>query len=246
MRLDIYLNEKNIFPSREKARQAILSSAVSVNGKIINKPSLDVSGEDIIEIIKDVNPYVGRGGLKLAGAIEIFDIDLNGVYALDVGASTGGFTDCMLKNGAVFVCACDVGKDQLDPSLRNDKRVLSLEKTDIRNLAACPEKYGITKKFDFASVDVSFISLTKVLPFLKDLISPGARVVCLIKPQFEMENRRVGKNGIIRDDRTHRYVCEKIKDFSAKIGYTVCGTAESPIKGGDGNREFLIYLKYLS
>ena len=239
MRLDCYLHTNGFFQSREKSRKAVQEGAVEVNGKVITKPSFEVEEGVQISIIKETNPYVGRGGLKLQGAIETFGLDLKGLQALDVGASTGGFTDCMLQYGAAFVCACDVGKDQLDPSLRNREDVLSLEETDIRALAANPEEYGITTKFQFASMDVSFISVTKVLPFVKMLMAPGAKLVCLVKPQFEVGTMKVGKKGVIRDPKVHKRVCDDVKAFALSSGYAVLDCIPSPITGGDGNIEFL-------
>lgn len=246
MRLDSYLHANGFFQSREKARKAVQEGAVEVNSKVITKPSFEVEEGVPISIIKETNPYVGRGGLKLQGAIEAFGLDLKGLRALDVGASTGGFTDCMLQYGASFVCACDVGKDQLDPSLRNRSDVLSLEETDIRDLAAKPEAYGVTAQFQFASMDVSFISVTKVLPFVKMLLAPGAKFVCLVKPQFEVGTKKVGKKGVIRDPKVHKKVCDGVKEFTLSCGYAVIDCIPSPITGGDGNKEFLMLLEVQS
>lgn len=243
MRLDSYLHANAFFQSREKARKAVQEGAVEVNGKVITKPSFEVEEGVSISIIKETNPYVGRGGLKLQGAIEVFGLDLTGLRALDVGASTGGFTDCMLQYGASFVCACDVGKDQLDPSLRNRSDVLSLEETDIRDLAANPEAYGVTAQFQFASMDVSFISVTKVLPFVKMLLAPGAKFVCLVKPQFEVGTKKVGKKGVVKDPKVHKKVCDDVKEFALATGYQVLDCIPSPITGGDGNKEFLMLLE---
>ena len=251
MRLDIYLHEKDIFNSREKARRAVLEGAVSVNGNIILKPAYEIGDFDDIQIVKETNPYVGRGGIKLKAALEYFNVDLSGVTALDVGASTGGFTDCMLKNGAVAVYACDVGSNQLDVTLKNDSRVVNLENTDIRNVAVSPEKYGIGAgiKFEFVTVDVSFISLTKVLPAVKMLLQPEGKVLCLIKPQFEFgdielaSSRKFFKNGIIKDPSIHKKVCGKISGFAQGIGYKVLGIIDSPVTGGSGNKEFLMMLE---
>ncbi len=245
MRLDCYLHTQNFFSSREKSRKAILEGAVEVNGTVVTKPSFEVEGEVSIVILKETNPYVGRGGLKLQGAIKSFGLQLQGLRALDVGASTGGFTDCMLQNGASFVCACDVGKDQLDASLRNRADVLSLEETDIRALAAEPATYGIRALFQFASMDVSFISVTKVLPFVKMLLQPGAKLVCLVKPQFEVGTLKVGKKGVVKDPKVHKKVCDDVKAFALASGYQVLDCISSPITGGDGNKEFLMLLEVL-
>lgn len=245
MRLDCYLHTKGWFQSREKARKAVLEGAVTVNGTVIAKPAFEVEGDPAIAVIKETNPYVGRGGLKLQGAIDAFQLQLTGLRALDVGASTGGFTDCMLQHGAAFVCACDVGKDQLDDTLRHRPEVLSLEETDIRTLAAAPADYGIAGLFDFASIDVSFISVTKILPFVKILLRPRAKVVCLVKPQFEVGTLKVGKKGVIRDSRIHKKVCEDVKQFALMNGFRFYDCIPSPIAGGDGNREFLMLLEVL-
>jgi len=242
MRLDVYLHEKNIFQSREKARTAIKEEAVSVNGKIVTKPAFEVTEEDKIDIVRETNPFVGRGGLKLKGAIDSFGLDLSGVKALDIGASTGGFTDCLLKNNAQSVCAVDVGSMQMIECLKNDYRVLSLENTDIRDFAVNPKGYGVDYKFDFVCVDVSFISLTKILPHITGLIEEGADIVCLVKPQFELDKKRVGKNGVIRDSKVHKKVIEGISEFVSNTGFKVKGIIDSPIKGGDGNKEFLMLL----
>lgn len=245
MRLDCYLHSNDFFSSREKARKAILEGAVAVNDNVVTKPSFEVEDDCNISILKETNPYVGRGGLKLQGAIEAFGLQLKGLRALDVGASTGGFTDCMLQHGAAFVCACDVGKDQLDVSLRNRQDVLSLEETDIRALAAEPAAYGIQELFQFASMDVSFISVTKVLPFVKMLLQPGAKLVCLVKPQFEVGTIKVGKKGVIKDPKIHKKVCEDVKAFALSCGYKVLNCIPSPITGGDGNKEFLMLMEVL-
>lgn len=247
MRLDSYLHTQNFFSSREKARKAIVERAVAVNGTVVLKPSFEVdeAGQVQIEILKETNPYVGRGGLKLQGAIENFGLSLKGLRALDVGASTGGFTDCMLQHGATFVCACDVGRDQLDASLRNREDVLSLEETDIRALAEQPAEYGVQELFQFASMDVSFISVTKILPHVKRLLLPGSKLVCLIKPQFEVGTLKVGKKGVIKDPKIHKKVCEDVKGFSLSCGFSVLDCIPSPITGGDGNKEFLMLLEVL-
>lgn len=245
MRLDCYLHTQDFFSSREKARKAILEGAIAVNGTVVTKPAFEVEGEPKVEILKETNPYVGRGGLKLQGAIETFALELQGMRALDVGASTGGFTDCMLQHGASFVCACDVGKDQLDESLRNRPEVLSLEETDIRDLAQQPEAYGIYQLFQFASMDVSFISVTKILPYVRQLLLPGAKLVCLVKPQFEVGTLKVGKKGVIRDPKIHKKVCEDVKNFALTCGFAVQNCIPSPITGGDGNKEFLMLLEVL-
>lgn len=242
-RLDVWLFEKGFFPSRQKAREAILDNSVEVDGKLINKPSYLVSKSSEINIIKVSNPYVGRGGLKLEKAIKEFNINLQGLRALDVGASTGGFTDCMLKNDAAFVCACDVGKDQLHPALKADERVLDLHETDIRELEGKLNKMSIDTLFDFITVDVSFISLAKIIPLLKKFLRDNGKIVCLIKPQFEAGRKNIGKGGIVKDPRVYSQVLSQISKFAQDAGFKVLGITESPVKGGDGNKEFLMYME---
>ena len=184
-------------------------------------------------------PYVSRGGFKLEKALETFDVDVKGKVCTDVGSSTGGFTDCMLQNGAAKVFAIDVGRGQLDWKLRNDPRVICVEKTNIRYVA--PEDIGET--VDFSSIDVSFISLTKVLGPIRDYLSDEGEIVALIKPQFEAGREKVGKKGVVREKSTHREVIEKIMDFAMSIGFDLCALEFSPIKGPEGNIEYLIHLK---
>lgn len=197
-RLDIFLVRKGHFQSREKARAAIIAGAVHVNGIKAERPSHPASDEHIIEIRENVHPYVSRGGLKLHKAIEVFNISLKDRVCIDIGASTGGFTHCMLKNGAALVYAVDVGKDQLAKELREDKRVVSMESTDIRTLDASM----LNATLSFGSVDVSFISLKKVLPHAKKLFSGPFEMVCLIKPQFEAGKGKIGKNGVVKDKKS--------------------------------------------
>jgi len=242
-RLDVWLYEAGYFSSRQKAREAILDQGVEVDGKIATKPSQLVSEASVIKIVKTSNPYVGRGGLKLEKALKEFKIDLNGLRALDVGASTGGFTDCMLKNGAAFVCACDVGKGQLHPDLKADPRVLNLEETDIRELEDKLRQIGLDPFFDFIAVDLSFISLGKIIPLLKKFLNKGGKIVCLVKPQFEAGRKNVGKGGIVKDPRVRQQVLASITALAEKEGYKVLGITESPITGGDGNIEYLMCME---
>ena len=242
MRLDVALVQKGLFKSREKAQNAIKNGAVTVDSNVIKKPSLLVSDNSIINVLFETDFFVGRGGIKLKEAIDRFELNLSGLVCLDVGASTGGFTDCMLKNGAKLVFACDVGQGQLADELRHNKNVISLEHTDIRALALAPLDYEIDFLFDFVSVDVSFISLNKILPSVYNLLKSGAHAVCLIKPQFEAGRSFVGKNGIVKDSKIHRMVINNVSDFAQALGFTVLGVIESPIRGGDGNTEFLINL----
>lgn len=228
---------RRIVKSRTLAQQLIKEGSVAVNGNIVSKPSFYVSAEDEIEIIGELPRYVGRGGLKLEKAVDLFKIRLKDLTCIDVGASTGGFTDCMLQNGAKLVYAVDVGQDQLDESLKNDSRVISLENLDVRQAASY-----INEKADFVSVDVSFISLKQVLPAVKELVKTGGKVIALIKPQFEVGKSGVGKRGVVKDSNLRNKAVEEIKSFASALGFKVNGLTESPIKGGDGNIEYLIYL----
>ena len=228
---------RRIVKSRTLAQQLIKEGSVAVNGTIVSKPSFYVSAEDEIEIIGELPRYVGRGGLKLEKAVDLFKIRLKDLTCIDVGASTGGFTDCMLQNGAKLVYAVDVGQDQLDESLKNDSRVISLENLDVRQAASY-----INEKADFVSVDVSFISLKQVLPAVKELVKTGGKVITLIKPQFEVGKSGVGKRGVVKDSKLRNKAVEEIKSFASALGFKVNGLTESPIKGGDGNIEYLIYL----
>ena len=237
-RLDVLLVKKGLFQSREKARSSIMAGIVTVNGNREDKPGARFEEDCNIEIRQNINPYVSRGGLKLEKAMLVFGIDLKGKTAMDVGASTGGFTDCMLKNGAVKVFAVDVGYGQLAWELRNDERVVNMERTNIRYVK--PE--NISAALDFASVDVSFISLKKVLPVLFELLNPEGEVLCLIKPQFEAGREKVGKHGVVKSIEVHREVVEGIISFSQKTGFAVKGLTYSPIKGPEGNIEYLLYL----
>lgn len=237
-RLDILLVNKGFFQSREKARSAIMAGVVFVNGDKEDKPGTKFAEDCSIHIKEDVNPYVSRGGLKLEKAIKEFNIDLAGKSAIDIGASTGGFTDCMLKNGAVKVAAVDVGYGQLAWELRNDPRVLCMERTNIRYVKT--DDIGFAA--DFASIDVSFISLAKVLPVTKELLGPEGEVVCLIKPQFEAGREKVGKHGVVRDPAVHMEVIGKVVNCIEALEMKVKGLSYSPIKGPEGNIEYLLYI----
>lgn len=229
------MTERGLVKSRTLAQNLIKEGNVHINGRICTKASETVEDTDNIEITGEMPRYVSRGGLKLEKAVSLWEINLEGAVCLDVGASTGGFTDCMLQNGAKRVYAVDVGTSQLDPKLKDDSRVISLEQTDIR-------KAEIPEKADFISIDVSFISLKLILPYIKNLWSEKGRCVALIKPQFEAGKKYLGKNGVIRDKKLQQSIVEDIKQFCITSGFTVIGTTESAITGGDGNREFLIYL----
>lgn len=236
-RLDVYLSDNNIVKSRSLAATLIKQGSVEVNGRICSKPSFTVNDDDTVKIIGELPKYVGRGGLKLEKALSHYRLHLDGAVCIDIGASTGGFTDCMLKNGAEKVYSVDVGTDQLDEKLRNDSRVISMEKTDIRNCV------GILPQVDFISIDVSFISLKLVLPTAFALLKDGGECVALIKPQFEAGKAHLSKNGIVRDNKIQKKVCEEIAEFVTTLGFEHGEVIASPIAGGDGNSEYLIFLK---
>jgi 23S rRNA (cytidine1920-2'-O)/16S rRNA (cytidine1409-2'-O)-methyltransferase len=237
-RLDILLVNKGYFGSREKARSAIMAGVVFVDNVKEDKPGARFGTECAIEVKENVNPYVSRGGLKLEKALKQFNIELSGKTAIDVGASTGGFTDCMLKKGAVEVTAVDVGYGQLAWELRKDSRVICMERTNIRYVK--PSDIGDLK--DFAVIDVSFISLKKVLPVVKELINSAGEIVCLVKPQFEAGREKVGKHGVVKDPETHRQVLEEVITAAVDMGLILKGLTYSPIKGPEGNIEYLAYL----
>ncbi|MBR3815512.1 MAG: TlyA family RNA methyltransferase [Clostridia bacterium] len=237
-RLDVLLVELGHTDSREQAKKLIKDGLVKVNGIVQSKPGADIRDEDSIEICGSL-PYVGRGGLKLEKALARFDICLCDAVCIDIGASTGGFTDCMLQNGASKVYAVDVGSGQLAQKLRDDSRVVNMEKTNFRYLTA----ENISEQVDFVSADVSFISLRHIIPVMYNFMKENAYAVCLIKPQFEAGKNNVGKNGIVKDSDVHRAVIEGISDFSQNCGFSVRNIDYSPVKGGDGNIEYLICLR---
>ncbi|MFT4146611.1 MAG: TlyA family RNA methyltransferase [Mobilitalea sp.] len=241
-RLDILLVNRNLAESREKAKAIIMSGNVFVDGQREDKAGSTFSDTVTIELKGNPLKYVSRGGLKLEKAMESYGITLEGKVCMDVGSSTGGFTDCMLQNGAVKVYAVDVGTNQLAWKLRQDERVISMEKTNIRYLT--PEQ--IEEKAAFASIDVSFISLTKVLPAVRELLILEGEIVSLIKPQFEAGREKVGKKGVVRDQKVHLEVIELISSFAASIGFTCINLDYSPIKGPEGNIEYLLYLKKIA
>ncbi|MCM1334570.1 MAG: TlyA family RNA methyltransferase [Bacteroides sp.] len=237
-RLDLTLTSLGLAKSRTAAQRLVASGCVLINGRTAEKPSETVDGEtDRIEVknAEAVLKYVGRGGFKLEHALKVFGLSAAGRVCLDVGASTGGFTDCMLKNGARRVYAVDVGHGQLAPALLADPRVVSLEGVDIRSADR-----EIAERVGFIGIDVSFISLKLILPALFRYGEEGAEGVALIKPQFESGKGRVGKNGVIRDERAHQRIVDEIVSFAEALGFVVLGTTPSPILGGDGNREFLM------
>ncbi len=237
-RLDVLLVERGLAESREKAKTTIMAGLVLVDGQKMDKVGTMVKKEAGLRVLGDAIPYVSRGGLKLAKAIESFDIDLKGQIVADIGASTGGFTDCALQNGAVRVYAIDVGYGQLAWKLRCDKRVVNMERTNIRYVT--PEDIG--ESLDFVSIDVAFISLTKVLGAVRRLLKAQGEIVALIKPQFEAGREHVGKKGVVRDAGIHEQVIREIVAFSRSLPLTVLGMTYSPVKGPEGNIEYLLYL----
>lgn len=238
-RADIALHTQGYFESRAKARAAIESGLVIVNGCVITKPSHPIAIEDQI-IAQAPFPWVSRGGVKLAYALKHFDIDIKDHFCLDVGSSTGGFTDVLLYNGAQHVVCVDVGQNQLHKKLRRDPRVTSLESQDIRDLVAADLPHRPTR----IVIDASFISLSLILPHIDQLAAKQCRLVALIKPQYEA-GAAANKKGIVREIKIHDEVCSKTKDEIEKLSWSVQGLSESPIKGGNGNREFLIYASRL-
>lgn len=238
-RLDVLLVNRGMVESREKAKAVIMTGNVFVNDQREDKAGQKFPEEVCIEIRGKKLKFVSRGGYKLDKAVEVFPINLKDRICMDVGASTGGFTDCMLQNGAAFVYAVDVGTNQLAWKLRQDQRVKSMEKTNIRYVT--PEDIG--ELVDFVSIDVAFISLTKVLEPVKALMKDGASMVCLIKPQFEAGREKVGKKGVVRDPAVHREVIQSIISYAGSLGFAICGLDFSPIRGPEGNIEYLLYIK---
>lgn len=238
-RLDVMLVNQGYAESREKAKAIIMSGNVYVNDQKEDKAGTAFDPAKVrLEVRGSTLKYVSRGGLKLEKAMEKWGFELTGKICMDIGASTGGFTDCMLQNGALKVYAVDVGHGQLAWKLRNDERVVCMEQTNFRYLV----REDIQEELDFASVDVSFISLTKILIPARNLLKPGGQMVCLIKPQFEAGREKVGKNGVVREPKTHREVIEKIVDYADRIGFVPMDLEYSPIKGPEGNIEYLLLL----
>jgi 23S rRNA (cytidine1920-2'-O)/16S rRNA (cytidine1409-2'-O)-methyltransferase len=238
-RLDKMLLERGLVESRHKAQALIMEGKVWVEGKRVEKAGVQVRQEAVIEVRGETCPYVSRGGTKLEKALDHWQLPVRGKIFLDAGASTGGFTDCLLQRGADRVFAVDVGYGQLAWKLQCDERVVNIERTNIRYL----EKTQLTGEPDSAVIDVSFISLRKVIPKVLELIKKGGDILALIKPQFEVAKGDVGKRGVIRDALTHESVIEEISSFALETGLTVRGVVESPLMGPKGNREFFIYLK---
>ena len=238
-RLDVLLTERGLQESRQRAQAVIMSGEVFVNGQRVDKPGTAVAEDARIEVRGGTLAYVSRGGLKLEKAMAAFPIDLNGAVCADIGASTGGFTDCMLQNGASKVYAVDVGYNQLDWRLRTHPQVVCMERTNARYLT----REQIPEELDFFSVDVSFISLNLILPALRPLMKEGGEAVCLVKPQFEAGKEKVGKHGVVRDPQVHLEVLEHFLGHAASAGFTVKDITFSPIKGPEGNIEYLGYLR---
>lgn len=238
-RLDVLMVERGLAESREKAKAIIMSGNVYVDGQREDKAGSSFPEKALIEVRKNPLKYVSRGGQKLEKAMQCFDVSLTGKICMDVGASTGGFTDCMLQNGAAKVYAVDVGNGQLAWKLRQDERVVCMERTNVRYVT----REQITEPIEFASVDVAFISLTKVLEPVKNLLTDDGEVVALIKPQFEAGREQVGKKGVVRDKKVHLEVIERVLAYAEGIGFCAAALDYSPIRGPEGNIEYLAHLK---
>ncbi len=238
-RLDVELVNRGIAKTRSKAQNMIKNASVSINGRIVTKAAFLAERNDEIKIIGETLKYVGKGGLKLEKALLEFDIDLHGKVCVDFGASTGGFTDCMLQNGAVYVYAVDVGKNQLDLSLLNNSKVKNIENTNIKDVT----KLMFERKIDFCSVDLSFISLSYAVPVVFDVLSDDGEAVLLVKPQFEAGKKYLSKKGIVKDRKVHIKVLKKILDIVVDTGLSILNITFSPIRGGNGNIEYLVYVK---
>lgn len=237
-RIDNILVKLQYFPTRQKAKYAIENNCIFVEDKLITKASKVIDEQSKIEVKGETLKFVSRGGLKLDKAIKVFTIDLKEKVCIDIGASTGGFTDCMLQNGAKKVYAIDVGHDQLDESLKQDNRVINLEGTNIKEI-----RIDEFEKVDFISIDVSFISLTAVLDKAYELLKQNGEIVVLIKPQFEAGTEYINKNGVVKDKKVHLKVIEKVMLFASSLQFEILGLEYSPIKGPAGNIEYLLYLK---
>lgn len=240
LRLDALLAQRGYYETRTKSQAAIMAGVVLVNNIKIDKPGTQVDTDAEIAIIGNKLPYVSRGGLKLEKALKVFHASVAGKVVADVGASTGGFTDCALQNGADRVYAIDVGYGQLAWKLRNDERVVNMERTNVRHM----EEGALPEKVDIATIDVAFISLEKVLPAIKNFIKENGCVIALIKPQFEAGKEKVGKKGVVRDSAVHLEVITRMLSFARSIGFSACGLDYSPIKGPEGNIEYLLYLTF--
>jgi 23S rRNA (cytidine1920-2'-O)/16S rRNA (cytidine1409-2'-O)-methyltransferase len=242
VRLDALLVERGLAASRERARAMVLAGQVRVGGHTVSKAGTSVATDADVALLEPDHPYVSRGGLKLAHALETFAIDVTGRVALDIGASTGGFTDVLLRAGASTVVALDVGHGQLDWKLRHDPRVVVLERVNARTLSPASLPADL-QRFDIVTIDVSFISLRQILPVVPPLLTPDADVVALVKPQFEAGRREVGKGGIVRDEAVQARVVDDVVSAALALGLTRAGLCESPITGMEGNREYLLHLR---
>ena len=242
-RLDTLVVARGLAPSRERARALILAGQVRVNGGVVSKAGAPVDAGAEVTLIEPDHPYVGRGGVKLAHALDTFASDVTGRLALDVGASTGGFTDVLLRRGAARVVALDVGHGQLDWKIRNDPRVVVLERINARTVTA-DQLPADARSFGIATMDVSFISARQVLPAIVPLLDRGADVVVLVKPQFEAGRAEVGKGGLVRDPLVHARVVDEVAAAASALGLTRLALADSPITGSEGNREFLLHLRH--
>ncbi|WP_173799881.1 TlyA family RNA methyltransferase [Domibacillus mangrovi] len=240
-RIDVLLVEKGLMETREKAKRAVMAGIVYSNEERIDKPGEKIPIDAPLEIKGKTMPYVSRGGLKLEKALRVFDVTVQDKILIDIGASTGGFTDCALQNGATLSYALDVGYNQLAWKMRQDERVVVMERTNFRYVKPADLLKGMPQ---FAVIDVSFISLSLILPVLKTLLVAGSDVVALVKPQFEAGRDQVGKKGIVRDKVIHKAVIEKIVNLSSQLGYVVVNLSHSPITGGDGNIEFLLHIRW--
>lgn len=241
-RVDVLSVEQGLFETREKAKRAIMAGIVFCNEECLDKPGEKIAVDSVLTVKGKTLPYVSRGGLKLEKALKVFDIDVKDKILLDIGSSTGGFTDCALQNGATMSYAVDVGYNQLAWKLRNDDRVVVMERTNFRYVTPSDLNGPMP---NFSSIDVSFISLKLILPVLKTLLVSGSDVVALVKPQFEAGREQVGKKGIIRDPKVHEQVLQEIIEFSLKTGFHVKNLSFSPITGGEGNIEFLLHLQWM-
>ena len=241
-RLDLILVEQELLETREKAKREIMAGNVIVNEQVVTKAGTMFKDNDDLNIrIRNKLKYVSRGGLKLEKAIKTWNLDFKDKLVLDIGASTGGFTDCALQSGAKYVYSVDVGKNQLDWKLRNDERVFSIEEMHIKDL----EKKDINnKKVDFIVIDVSFISLTKVIPYFERFLAENGKIVMLVKPQFEVGREKIGRNGVVENEEYHDEAIKKVISFSKECGYELIGVEDSPIRGAKGNKEFLMLLKF--
>ena len=239
MRLDLYLADAGLVDSRTDAKKFILANAVTVNCRVVTKPSFEVDGTENIAVDKSSKKYVSRGGLKLEAALDAFKVDPQNAYAIDIGASSGGFTDCLLKRGAAHVIAVDSGSGQMVDSLRNDSRVTVIENFNARYMSAEDFDYSP----NLAVMDVSFISAKLLFPAVNNILQPGGDYICLIKPQFEVGRSGLNKKGIVKNDKLRRSAVDDVVDVAKCCGFDVVGTIESPIIGGDGNVEYLAHFK---